>query len=84
MCYVRVMSKTLDPAELRPALHAKIEELDGEALAILHRVALQLELDRLVTEVDAEFDALRVQGRLERLPEITREARAAIRARTAA
>ena len=73
-----------DPNELRPALHAKVDLLEGEALAILHRVALQLELDQLVGEVDAEFDALREQGRLDRLPEIIREARAAIRARATA
>lgn len=78
------MPTTLDPAELRPALHARIEALGGEALAILHRVALQLELDQLVAEVDAEFDALRSKGRLESLPEIIREARAAIRKQTAA
>ena len=78
------MPTTLDPAELRPALHARIDQLEGEALAILHRVALQLELDQLVADVDAEFDALRSQGRLENLPEIIREARAAIRVQTAA
>jgi hypothetical protein len=78
------MPTTLDPRELRPALHAKIDEMDGETLAILHRVALQLELDRLTGEVDAEFDRLRGQGRLDRLPEIIREAREAIRARSAA
>ena len=78
------MPNTLDPAELRPALHARIDQLEGEALAILHRVALQLELDQLVADVDAEFDALRSQARLGSLPEIIREARAAIRAQTAA
>jgi hypothetical protein len=82
--YLPPMPTTLDPGKLRPALHAKIDEMDGEALAILHRVALQLELDRLSGEVDAEFDSLREQGRLDRLPEILREARDAIRARGAA
>jgi hypothetical protein len=80
----RSMPTTLEPSELRPALHAKVEQLDGEALAILHRVALQLELDQLVGEVDADFDKLRARGGLDRLPEIIREARAAIRGRTAA
>ena len=84
VCYLRSMPTSLDPAKLRPALHARIDQLDGESLAVLHRVALQLELDELVTQVDAEFDTLREQGRLERLPEIVGEARAAIRARTAA
>ena len=83
VCYLRPMPTSLDPAELRPALHARIDQLDGESLAVLHRVSLQLELDGLVSAVDAEFDALRERGRLERLPEIIREARAAIRARTA-
>ena len=78
------MPMTLEPSELRPALHAKVDQLDGEALAILHRVALQLELDHLVGEVDAEFDTPREQGRLDRLPEIIREARSAIRARSTA
>ena len=78
------MPTTLEPSELRPALHAKVEQLNDEALAILHRVALQLELDQLVGEVDADFDKLRTQGGVERIPEIIREARAAIRGRTAA
>ena len=77
------MPTTLQPSELRPALHAKVEQLDGEALAILHRVALQLELDQLVGEVDGDFDKLRAQGGLDRLPEIVREVRAAIRLRGA-
>ena len=84
MWYLPHMSTNLDPGELRPALHAKIDEMDEETLAILHHVALQLELDRLAGEVDAEFDQLRQQGRLDRLPEIIREARDAIRARGAA
>ena len=78
------MPATLEPSELRPALHAKVDQLQGEALAILHRVALQLELDQAVAEADSEFDALREQGRLEHLPDIIREARAAIKARLAA
>ena len=84
MCYLRTMPTSLDPAELRPALHARIDQLDGESLAVPPRVALQLELDELVGQVDADLDTLREQRRLERLPEIIREARAAIRARTAA
>lgn len=78
------MPTTQQPSELRPALHAKIDQLDGEALAILHRVALRLELDQVVAQVDAEFDTLREAGRLDRVPEIIREARAALRARSGA
>jgi len=65
-------------------LHAKVDQLDGEALAILHRVARQLELEQVVAEVDAEFDTLCEKGRFDRLPEIIQEARAAIRVRSAA
>ncbi len=41
-------------------------------------------LDQVMAEVDAAFDTVREQGRLNRLPEIIQEARAAIRARLAA
>lgn len=68
------MPTTFEPSNLRPELHAKVDQLDGEALAILHRVALRLELDQVVAEVDAGFDTLREQGRLGRLPEIIQEA----------
>lgn len=78
------MPTTLEPSELRPALHAKVDQLDDEALAVLHRVALRLELDHAVAMVDAEFDSLHEQGRLDRLPEIIQEARTAIRARSKA
>ena len=39
---------------------------------------LELERDRLVAEVNAEFDRDRDAGRLARLPEIIREAREAL------
>ena len=78
------MQTTLEPSKLRPALHAKVDQLDDEALAVLHRVALRLELDQVVAVVDAEFDTLREQGRLGRVAEIIQEARTAIRARSPA
>lgn len=34
--YLPPMPTTLDPGKLRPVLHAKIDEMDGETLAILH------------------------------------------------
>jgi pyruvate/oxaloacetate carboxyltransferase len=73
------MPTTLESSQLRPALHAKVDQLQGEALAILHQVALQLELDQVVAEVDREFDTLRGKGWLDRLPEIIREAREALK-----
>lgn len=50
---------------------------------MLHQVALQLELDDVTGRLDAGFGADAAAGKLARLPEIIREARAAIRARTA-
>ena len=72
-----------DPAELRPLLHAEIDRMAGESLALLHRVALQLELEEVCDRLDEGFDSDRVAGKLVRLPEIIREARAALRQRSA-
>jgi hypothetical protein len=52
-------------------------------VALLHRVALQLELEEVSARVDAGFDADRAAGKLARLPEIIREARAALSKRPA-
>lgn len=80
------MSTTLhssDPVEIRPLLHAEIDRLDDDDVAVLHRIALELELEAVTRRLDAAFDEVRAAGKLERLPEIIREARAAIRARKA-
>ena len=47
----------LDPKELRPLLHAEIDKLRDENVALLHRVALQLELEEVSARLDAGFDA---------------------------
>ena len=67
-----------DPNALRSLLHERIDQWAAEDLALLHRVMLELERDRLVAELNAEFDRDRESGRLTRLPEIIREARAAL------
>ncbi len=72
------MSAPTDPNALRPLLHERIDQLAADDLALLHRVLLELERDRLVAELNAEFDRDRESGRLARLPEIIREARAAL------
>ena len=71
----------LDPSELRPLLHAEVDKLGAENLLVLHRVALELELDEVADRLNDGFDADRAAGKLARLPEIIREARAAIHAR---
>lgn len=73
----------IDPKELRPLLHAEIDKLQDDSVAVLHRVALQLELEEVSARVDAGFDADRAAGKLARLPEIIREARAALSKRPA-
>ena len=69
-----------DPKELRPLLHAEVDKLRDENLLVLHRVALELELDEVTERLNAGFDADRAAGKLTRLPELIRTARAAIHA----
>ncbi|MBK8038942.1 MAG: hypothetical protein IPK22_17695 [Verrucomicrobiaceae bacterium] len=72
-----------DPAQLRPMVYAEVDKLGAQSLLLLHRVALQLELEEVTDRLNTGFDADRAKGRLERLPEIIREARAALHARQA-
>ena len=72
-----------DPRELRPLLHAEVDKLGDENLRILHRVALELELEEVTERLNQGFDEDRMTGKLERLPQIIQTARAALRARTA-
>ncbi len=80
------MSTTLplqDPVQIRPLLHAEIDRMTDDDVVVLHRIALQLELESLSKKLDDDFDAARAAGKFDRLPGIIREARAAIRARAA-
>ena len=72
-----------DPKELRPLLHAEVDKLRDENLLVLHQVALELELDEVTERLNVGFDADRAAGKLARLPELIREARAALAARRA-
>ena len=74
---------TTDPKELRPLLHAEVDKLRDESLRVLHRVALELELDEVTERLNAGFDADRAASKLARVPEMIRAARAAIHARPA-
>lgn len=73
----------IDPVQIRPLLHAEIDRLGDENVAVLHRIAMELELEEVTRRLDDAFDEARAAGKFERLPEIIREARAAIRARNA-
>ena len=76
------MPAPTDPKELRPLLHESIAQWAAEDLPLLHRVMLELERDRGVGELNEEFDRDRDSGRLAKLQEIIREARAAIAVRS--
>lgn len=73
--------RTLAPKELRSLLHAGIDRLEDEQLHQAHRVLLEMELAEVTERLDTGFDEDRAAGKLERLPEIIREARAALRAK---
>jgi hypothetical protein len=73
-----------DPNTLRPLLHERIDQWAAADLPLLHRVMLELDRDRLVAELNAEFDRDRESGRLARLQEIIRDARAALALRPSA
>ena len=45
----------MKPEELRPLLREKIEQLDERGLAMMHRVLLQLQAERLAEEITDGF-----------------------------
>jgi hypothetical protein len=72
-----------DPVVLRPLLHEDIERLNGDQLLVLHRVALQLELEKVTAQLDDDFDADRAQGKLQQIPQLIQAARQALSLRSA-
>jgi hypothetical protein len=72
-------STVLEPKKLRPELIERIEKMDDESLLLLHRTMLLVEKERLWQELSAESEKDRLSGKLDRLPEIIREARAELR-----
>src|SRR5439155_1907763 len=78
--HVRSMNSTvLEPKKLRPEIIQRIETMDDESLLLLHRVLLIVEKERLWRELSAEAEQDRQSGKLDRLPDIIREARAELR-----
>ncbi|MGO9203189.1 MAG: hypothetical protein ACLQM8_21925 [Limisphaerales bacterium] len=57
----------------------RIEAMDDESLLMLHLLLLHLEKERLWHGLSAEAEADRRSGKLDRLPQIIREARAQLR-----
>ena len=65
----------IDPEKLKPALHEKIERMDGRHLSLLNRVLLQLEAEELAGRLSEEFDKDQENGLLQRIPELVKEFR---------
>ncbi len=72
-------STVLEPKKLRPEIIQRIEAMDDESLLLLHRVLLIVEKQRLWRELSTDAEQDRKSGKLDRLPEIIREARAELR-----
>ena len=60
---------------------AKVQDLGPAALHAVHRFLLQMELHALTEEIQDDFEALRVEGKLE--PEVLDEAIREYRQRSA-
>jgi hypothetical protein len=66
----------VEPEKLKPALHEKIERMNGEQLALLDRVLLQIEAEQVADHLGEAFDADHAQGKLRRVTELVRQFRA--------
>jgi len=62
----------IDPEKLKPALHEKIERMDGLQLSLLNRVLLQLEAEELAGRLSEGFGQDHEQGLLLRIPELVK------------
>jgi len=65
--------------KLRPEIIQRVEAMDEESLQLLHRLLLRIEKEQLWRELSAEAEADRRSGKLDRLTDIIREARAELR-----
>jgi hypothetical protein len=65
----------VEPEKLKPVLHEKIERMNGEQLALLDRVLLQLEAEQAAERLGEAFDADQSQGKLRRVAELVRQFR---------
>lgn len=54
----------IDPKELRPLLHRKLDAASDEEVAAVHRLLLEMEARRLADELGAEFDDDWATGKL--------------------
>ena len=62
--------------KLKPVLHDKIERMDGQHLALLNRLLLQLEAEEVAERLGEAFDKDHEQGLLRRIPKLVKQFRA--------
>ena len=67
----------IDPKDLRPLLHAEIDKLRDEDLAVAHRALREIEMRRLVDELGEAMEEGWASGRIteESIAEAIREHR---------
>ena len=66
----------VEPEKLKPVLHDKIERMDGQHLAVLNHVLLQLEAEECAERSGEASDKDHDQGLLRRVPELVKRFRA--------
>lgn len=66
----------IEPEQLKPMLHEKIERMDAAQLSLLNRVLLQVEAEELADRLNEAFDRDREQGKLRRVSELVKQFRA--------
>ena len=66
----------IEPEQLKPMLHEKIERMDAAQLSLLNRVLLQVEAEELADRLNDAFDRDREQGKLRRVSELVKQFRA--------
>jgi hypothetical protein len=72
----RQPSTPVPPERLKPVLHEKIERMNGEQLALLDRVLLQLEVEQAADHLSEAFDTDDAEGRFRHVAELIRQFRA--------
>jgi hypothetical protein len=55
----------LSPQQLRPVVHENIDRLSDTELAVVHRVLLQMEIERLADSVSEGVEEARLAGKLD-------------------
>ncbi|HEY3762978.1 MAG TPA: hypothetical protein VGN23_14635 [Verrucomicrobiae bacterium] len=68
-------SAPVSPEKLKPVLHEKIEQMNGDQLVLLDRVLLQLEAEQAADRLSEAFEADHAQGKFRRVAELVRQFR---------